>query len=48
MVASPQVDDMDITISLMGDRLETNLFEKKMALYLYLPLRSSHSPGMGS
>ncbi|KAL7536462.1 hypothetical protein ACHAWF_005469 [Thalassiosira exigua] len=37
---SSQVDFMDVTITLVGTKLETNLFEKKMALHLYLPPHS--------
>lgn len=36
---------MDLSITINGDRLSTDLYEKPMALYLYIPPRSSHPPG---
>jgi hypothetical protein len=38
-------DYMDLTITIVGDRLHTSLFEKPMALYLYIPPHSAHPPG---
>ena len=37
---------MDVTLSIVDDRIESTLFEKKMALYLYIPPHSAHSPGV--
>ena len=41
-----QVNFMDMTISIVGDHFETTLYEKPMALYLYIPPHSSHPPGV--
>jgi len=40
------VDFMDMTVSIAGDRLRTTLFEKNLALYLYIPPNSAHPPGI--
>ncbi|EJK44051.1 hypothetical protein THAOC_37444 [Thalassiosira oceanica] len=40
------VDFMDITVSIAGNRLRTTLYEKPMALYIYIPPRSAHPPGI--
>ena len=41
-----QVNFMDMTISIVGDKFEATLFEKPMALYLYIPPHSAHPPGV--
>jgi hypothetical protein len=41
---SAQVDFMDLTIKIEGKRITTNLFEKPLALHLYIPPRSCHPP----
>jgi len=43
---SNQIDFMDVTISLVDNRVEFKLFEKPLALHLYLPPHSSHPPGV--
>ena len=37
-----QIDFMDLTISIVGNRIETNLFEKPMSLHLFIPPHSCH------
>ena len=39
-------DFMDVTISLVDNKVEFVLYEKKLALHLYLPPHSSHPPGV--
>lgn len=39
-----KVDFMDMTISINGNKLSTDLFEKEMALYLFIPPHSAHTP----
>ena len=40
------VDFMDMKISIQNNEIVTDLFEKKMALYLYIPPHSAHPPGV--
>ena len=40
------VNFMDMTISIDNDKIVTTLFEKPMALYLYIPPHSAHPPGV--
>jgi hypothetical protein len=42
---STNVNFMDLTISIIGDRVETTLYEKPQNLHLYLSAHSSHPPG---
>ena len=35
---------MDITVNITGYKIETNLFEKPLALHLYIPPQSCHPP----
>jgi len=42
---STTVDFMDMTLVIQDNGIITDLFEKKMALYLYIPPHSAHSPG---
>jgi len=42
------LDFMDLRISIVGDRFETTLYEKPMALHLYIPPHSGHPPGVTS
>lgn len=43
---SNSIDFMDVTISLVDNKVEFVLYEKKLALHLYLPPHSSHPPGV--
>lgn len=43
-----KVDFMDMTISIAGDKIETTLFEKPLALHLYIPPHSCHPPGVAT
>ena len=43
---SQQIDYMDMTVSIEGNKITTTLFEKELALYQYLPPNSSHPPGV--
>ena len=46
---SQEINFMDMTINISGDRIETNLSEKPLALHLYIPPQSCHPPnGFGS
>ena len=36
---------MDLNISIVGDKIETSLYCKPLALHLYIPPHSAHSPG---
>lgn len=40
------VDFMDLTVTIAGDAFHTTLYEKPMALYLYIPPHSAHPPGV--
>ena len=40
------VEFMDMIIQIQDKRIVTDLFEKKLALYLYIPPHSSHAPGV--
>ena len=40
------VDFMDMIIQIQDCRILTDLFEKKLALYLYIPPHSAHPPGV--
>ena len=37
-----QIDFMDLTIEIVGLKIETNLYEKPMALHLYIPPKACH------
>ena len=37
---------MDMTIKIVGTKIETTLFEKQLALHLYIPHHSCHPPGV--
>ena len=41
-----KVDFMDLTISIKNGKISTSLFEKPLNLHLYIPLRSTHPPGL--
>ena len=43
---SKTVDFMDMTISIVDGHIDTTLFEKPLALHLYLPPHSCHAPGV--
>ncbi|KAL7527911.1 hypothetical protein ACHAXR_002185 [Thalassiosira sp. AJA248-18] len=45
---APQVDFMDMTIKIVGSKIETTLFEKPLALHLYIPPHSCHAPGVST
>ncbi len=42
---SMSVNFMDMTLTIVGDKIETTLYEKPTALHLYIPPHSSHPPG---
>ena len=42
---SHKINFMDLTISIVGNKLQTTLYKKPMVLYLYIPPHSSHPPG---
>ena len=43
---SSSVDFLDMTISIVDDRIETRTYQKAMNLYLYLPPSSAHTRGV--
>ena len=47
-VPSTTVDFMDLTITIIGNHVETTIFEKPQNLYLYMPAHSLHPPWQGT
>ncbi|KAL7524310.1 hypothetical protein ACHAXR_000518, partial [Thalassiosira sp. AJA248-18] len=43
---SQSVVFMDMTIEIVGGKIETSLYAKPLALYLYIPPHSCHAPGV--
>ena len=40
------IDFMDLTMTIVNGKIEFTLFEKALNLYLYIPPKSAHSPGV--